>query len=553
MKNLKTTLEVIILFISFNLSSQNFQWDWLKKSPDKVTMVANVTDNANNTIVAGSIYGINTSVGSTTYNASTGDGIIIKYDTNGNVLWSVSIGGNGSENCDAISADASGNIFVVGWTTSTVVTISNSTLSYAGGLGALDYAMFISKFNSSGNLMYFKTVSHGDFIQSGLLKLRLGSNSILLTDRFVTNEKISFGSYSLTAQNYDAYIASFDLNANLNWVKFYSTSKDEIISDLTIQKNDDIYFTGVTNSHSLVIGSNTLSSPSNSTSLGFIGRMNSVGNVKWLNTYTNYAVGMSLITAPNPNCVYLGFSFASSSLSLGSNTFSSQNGAGVIAQIDSMGNFIWSKLISGNNGLTIKCMAVNKNNHLYVIGNTSSNVLSTTNFSIANINSVNNFYFTAFDSQGNDLGFLISSRTTTTNFSRVDPNSISMDVNDNGYVVGYLYSDLICGTNTITSLPQASYFMVKVKFIHGLGIQESFVSNNDLIIFPNPTSSSLNFNSQTFRIVNIEICNALGQKVYQKQNIDLNQSLDVSFLNAGVYFVKIQNELSQKTLKVIKE
>ncbi len=77
---------------------------------------------------------------------------------------------------------------------------------------------------------------------------------------------------------------------------------------------------------------------------------------------------------------------------------------------------------------------------------------------------------------------------------------------------------------------------------------------DELKVFPNPISNKLYFglNKYDYKF-DLSIFSAYGECVIQNSNADLNQSLDVSFLKAGVYFVKIQNQSSQKTIKVIKE
>lgn len=83
---------------------------------------------------------------------------------------------------------------------------------------------------------------------------------------------------------------------------------------------------------------------------------------------------------------------------------------------------------------------------------------------------------------------------------------------------------------------------------------EDFVANNSALnIFPNPTSNTLNFDTNNWNeISNIVIVDVTGKVINAKY--DLNQkSIDVSNLQAGVYFVKFASEDKMITKKFIKK
>ena len=81
-----------------------------------------------------------------------------------------------------------------------------------------------------------------------------------------------------------------------------------------------------------------------------------------------------------------------------------------------------------------------------------------------------------------------------------------------------------------------------------LSVNENTMS--DFSVYPSPTSGIINIQSKT-NIVQIEIYNQLGQLV--SSNSDLN-TIDISNLNQGVYFIKIMDEQGAlKTQKVMKK
>ncbi|NRD19878.1 S8 family serine peptidase [Winogradskyella eckloniae] len=72
-------------------------------------------------------------------------------------------------------------------------------------------------------------------------------------------------------------------------------------------------------------------------------------------------------------------------------------------------------------------------------------------------------------------------------------------------------------------------------------------------IYPNPVTAYLNINSTT-DLLNVEasICNQLGQKILSQNMTNNNSKLDVSELEKGIYFVRLNNEKYSKTFKFIK-
>ena len=73
-----------------------------------------------------------------------------------------------------------------------------------------------------------------------------------------------------------------------------------------------------------------------------------------------------------------------------------------------------------------------------------------------------------------------------------------------------------------------------------------------VIINPNPTNSFITI-KDSVQIINYEIIDVFG-KVLKSELINANATaVDVSFLSAGIYFVKINDELGIKTEKLIKQ
>ena len=79
-----------------------------------------------------------------------------------------------------------------------------------------------------------------------------------------------------------------------------------------------------------------------------------------------------------------------------------------------------------------------------------------------------------------------------------------------------------------------------------------FESINTALVFPNPVQNTLNVAFDE-KIVNVAIYNVMGQNVLNKV-VNANEDIiDVTTLEAGTYFVKVNTNGSVKTFKVIKQ
>ena len=77
------------------------------------------------------------------------------------------------------------------------------------------------------------------------------------------------------------------------------------------------------------------------------------------------------------------------------------------------------------------------------------------------------------------------------------------------------------------------------------------ISSNDAIsIFPNPTSGILNINAIEVNS-SVEVINVIGEKVYSNSLVKGNNSIDLSGLSNGAYFVKLNSNGSITTKKVV--
>lgn len=87
-----------------------------------------------------------------------------------------------------------------------------------------------------------------------------------------------------------------------------------------------------------------------------------------------------------------------------------------------------------------------------------------------------------------------------------------------------------------------------------VGIEEQKADNMSVSIYPVPVENRLNFSVPNTENFNVEVFDAVGNKVKSKaftQDASVRQ-LDMSDLNSGVYFVKISTDKAQTTKRIVK-
>lgn len=254
-------------------SSGTFQW------------IQQLGDTAEGTIIAAGAASLNDRVGGITSDSSgniyiggytTGnlgetngggnDTFIVKYDSSGTLLWIKQLGdtaegtiigagdSDGSDIVGGIATDASGNIYIGGFT--------YGNLGEPNG-GSSD--VFVAKYNSSGTLLWIKQLgdtSEGTIIAAGAAD---GSDEVtsVTTDAsgnvylggFTTG---SLGETNGGGGNYDAFIVKYDSNGNFQWVKQLGATAegtviaagaadvDDVVNAITTDASGNIYIGGYT-------------------------------------------------------------------------------------------------------------------------------------------------------------------------------------------------------------------------------------------------------------------------------------------------------------------
>ena len=163
------------------------------------------------------------------------DAIIVKYDTDGNLLWKKNFGGSGTEVLYSVTSDGSGYI---------AAGMSLSASSGSGGSGSVCYAIII-KLDTNGDVIWNKTFGEGNYDIFNSVTAD-GSGYIAVGSSEGTGDPD-------TNENESASIVKFDTDGNVLWNKtFGGSGSDSFYSVAAV--SDGYFAAGVSDSDSFGSG-----------------------------------------------------------------------------------------------------------------------------------------------------------------------------------------------------------------------------------------------------------------------------------------------------------
>jgi hypothetical protein len=203
---------------------------------------------------------------------------------------------------------------------------------------------------------------------------------------------------------------------------------------------------------------------------------------------------------------------------------------------------------------------------------TLSAVNSFSPFTLALINStqptpIKLLSFTAVNNGKNDVDLKWQTATETNNdFFTVERSNDGINFQPIETVDGAGNSSQLLNYSIIDHTPESgvSYYRLKQTDFNGAFFYSTIVSvamidfseTTSVNIFPNPTNGIINveFEKVANKVVNIEIVNVFGQLVYSdSRSVDRNLSIDLAFLQKGIYMLKLKADGYVYNKKVVKK
>ena len=170
------------------------------------------TDSSGNSTVIGHFSGTATFGTIALTSIEESDIFIAKYDPDGNCLWAKQAGGTNEEREYGIAVDGSGNSVITGYFRGTAI-FGTTTLTSTG-----ESDVFIAKYDPNGTCLWAKQVG-GPHRAGGYGIAVDGSGNSVITGYFRGTAIFETTTLTCIGEGYDIFIAKYNPNGNLLWVK----------------------------------------------------------------------------------------------------------------------------------------------------------------------------------------------------------------------------------------------------------------------------------------------------------------------------------------------
>lgn len=489
------------------------------------------------------------------------DAFVVKMNTDGVRQWATYFGGNGGENGTSIALDNNGSVYISGNTNSISGISTAGAHQSASASSGLESDAYLAKFSNEGSLIwatyYGGAENEGDaFVATDI------SGNVFLSGYTKSSTGISTaGAHqpSLASPDFnDAFLAKFNSSGIRQWGTYYGGTSGERSYKVSTDKLGNIYITGQSNSITSIATAGTHQSSyagsTGSTSTdGYIAKFNTDGIRQWGTYYGGSASEIAYAAAVDDSLnVYLvGATFSTDKIASPAAYQTSWAGGvydAFIAKLDKNGMRIWGTYYGFIGEEVAYDVAVRGMKDVFISGYSNSN------FNIASDSAFQKTLGGDYDAML--LHFNDSGKRVYSTYYGGAKSEYGRSIHVNGaalYLCGL--SGSVSGISTSTahqgSLSGADDGFV-LKFIFPLpkdpvSIEET--AKTDLKIYPNPVHQLLHIESEV-GLASISIHNALGQKVYSKEDIGAKEiTIDVQHLSSGFYYISANGKYLRQIYK----
>ncbi|MGQ0827846.1 MAG: T9SS type A sorting domain-containing protein [Bacteroidota bacterium] len=517
---MKNVLYLFLLVISEYTSAQ--KWEWARFTDQPLT---NLAENCLATDKNANFYLKTNLVNSSGH---TEVASIIKYNIQGNKLWTISI--EGEIQISDITT-FSEYIYISGSFRDTVV-IKNNTLISKG-----ENDVFLACLTSSGTLIWVKRMGgKREDMGGGICTDSTGS--IYLTGGY--SDTADFDNQELFCECVSKmFIAKCDSAGNINFIKsgkcMPSNYSDNYSSSyglkVSIDPSGNIFCYGSYNY--FMLDTFQVSGGGGPYTAYFLSKFNSSGITLWANQIPDYTIlEINDINLDiSGNVLITGYSHWKSS------------GSSITIKYNPSGEILWERQAKGfcYGGQIISDAITSSGTSSYIIGQMRSGYNCQPGIGEAYL------LLVKYDSTGYELIY------DTIQTRSIHSCDIIKDVNNDFIICGAFNGSLVLGNDSLYAQP-GKHEMFIAKFSNSINTSDNeFNYSKEFILFPNPSSSqfTLQLNVQ-IKELKVSVYDVLGNYIYNQQikNIS-NHQIDLSNNAKGIYFVEIDTGIEKISKKIV--
>lgn len=516
-----------------------------------------------------------------TYGGGTYDAFLVKFNSSGVRQWGTYYGGSGNDFGQSCNIDASGNVYLAGYTQSNGGTSIATPGTHQDVYGGGTHDAFIVKFNSSGVRQWGTYYGGSGEEQAYSCNTDALGNVYLAgwSDSNVGTVIATSGSHQSTiGGNRDAFLVKFNGGGVRQWGTYYGGSGNDFGQSCSIDFSGNVYLAGHTTSGT---GTAIATLGSHQATYGgvrdaFLVKFNSSGARQWGTYYggTSSDQALSCDTDVSGNVYLAGYSSSSGGTVIATSGSYQITSGGLndvfLVKFNTIGVRQWGTYYGGTGDDLIGSCATDGSGNVYLVGYTDTN----TGTVIANPGSHQNIFGggtsdaflvkltdcvnlnpVATSNSSVCVGAVINLGVTITGvaaptYSWAGPNSFSSSIQNPSIANASLVNT---GVYTVTvdnnGCKQTSITNVIVSMCTNINELEN---TNILIIYPNPGKGVFNVVLNQDNAA-IEVVNTLGKVIVSEKLNSKTHQLNISNQASGIYFIKTIVDNETKIVKIVKE
>jgi hypothetical protein len=305
----------------------------------------------------------------TTYNGGEWDAFVAKLSPSGVHLWSTYLGGSDYDRGWAIAVDGSDNIVVTGYTRSSGWVSGGFDTTYNGGY----WDAFVAKLSSSGAHLW-STYLGGISDDDGYGIAVDGSGNIVVTGTTSSTGWVSGGfDTTYNGGDYDAFVAKLNPSGAHLWSTYLGGSRYDVGHWIAVDGSGNIMVSGSTTSSGWVSGG--FDTTHNGSNDAFVAKLSPQGEHLW-STYlggTDSDLAFGIAVDGSGNIVVTGWTRSSGWVSGGfDTTYNGGDRDAFVVKLSTSGAHLWSTYLGGSDYDRCWGIAVDSSCKIIVTGTTRS-------------------------------------------------------------------------------------------------------------------------------------------------------------------------------------
>jgi len=307
--------------------------------------------------IANSSTGIATTGAYQTSFGGNQDAFLAKFNNFGTKLWVTYYGGSNYDFGQAVSTDASGNIYITGFTVSNGLSTSGAYQTSNKGY----YNAFLAKFTSSGGISWATYYGGGPSSYDEAFGVCTdGSGNVYIGGSTTSAGIATSGAYKTSytgGSAGNAFLAKFSSSGSLSWSTYYGGSAGDAVRGVNTDTFGNVYIVGSTVSSTGIATfgayQTSYAGGANYGGDAFLAKFAGSGNLVWATYYggSDEDYGQGVSTDGTGNIFITGFTASSNGIATSGAFQTSYNSGDLdafLAKFSSSGSLSWATYYGGN-------------------------------------------------------------------------------------------------------------------------------------------------------------------------------------------------------------